>query len=98
MNTDRLATIMYPTDRYPLLVIRSTRTKLTMVRLDHYNLAPTDFCNGFPVYDYTFTLEEAIARQTAIFEVAHKTKRGYMIGSHIPVRLGEARYFRNMAD
>lgn len=99
MNAADLATLVYPDDRYPLVIIKRTKTTLTLARLNTDGIAPADYCNGFPVYNHRFTVEEAEARITDRTETAHKTKRGtYQLYGYAPVRLGEAHYYRNMAD
>lgn len=99
MNTADLATLVYPDDRYPFVVVKRTKTTLTLARINTDGIAPADTCNGFPVYNHRFTVEEAEARITDRIETAHLTKRGtYQINGCAPIRLGAAHYYRNMAD
>jgi hypothetical protein len=92
-----LATLLYPTDRWPYLIVRRTRTTLTMVRINVDNL-PEGAMN-FPYTDYSFTVEEAVARKMEGEVKAYYSRKSRMFKLHgCPIRLGEARYFRDWTD
>lgn len=100
MDSNDLATLCYPQDKYPLVVIKRTAKTLTLAYISTDGLKPTDFHNGFPVYDHRFTVEEAqelVIKDHTI--KAYLTKRGtYQAYGCAPIRLGEARLYRDHSD
>lgn len=100
MNVNDLATMCYPQDKYPLVVVKRTKTTLTLARISTNGLKPDGYHNGFPVYDHRYTVEEA---QELVIEGntirANLTKRGtYQTSGCIPIRLGEARFYRDHSE
>lgn len=98
-DTD-LATIVYPSDRYPALVVARTRTTITLARLDTNKLPPGAISEGGYVQSWRFSIEEARARLTTRLDTAYYSfkKDRYYINTTVPVRLGQAEYHRNWGD
>ena len=95
-----LATIIYPTDREPLFVLVQTPQRLLVQRLKLDGLEPHHKVGQqFPVFDTTFTEQEAGQRaQGEVFSVKFSRKfQEYRYGP-CPVKVGEARYYRDYSD
>ena len=92
-----LATMVYPSDRYPLLIVARTRKVLTVARLDVDNLP--EHVSRWPVVDWILTLEEAVARVTDRLDTAQLHRDGkYWMNGCCPVAFGRARYYRDWSD
>lgn len=103
------ATLYYPQDRYPYVVVEVSRTgnaiwvkpvETVSTKTGH---APAGTCNGFPVWDHTYTDDEVKALVQDGVTPTKLTRRAD--GRYRPVGssdvvygLGHARYFRNYAD
>lgn len=98
MTNNNLVTIRYPQDAYPALIVGRTAKTLTCRMVSVDGLTPTGSHNGFPVFDHTFTEEQAAARLVGKPFKVYATKTGWRYGSCLPVSLGQARYFRNYSD
>lgn len=95
---ENLATLVYPSDRYPMLIIRRTRATMTCRMANVDGLKPTGMSGGFPVYDHLLTQEQAISRAYGPEFKIYQTKRGWQYKSCAPVWIGEARYYRDCSD
>ncbi|WP_155855165.1 hypothetical protein [Actinotalea ferrariae] len=103
------ATQVFPQDRYPYVVVAVSRTghaiwvkplKTVSTQTGH---EPAGRCNGFPVWDHTYTDAEVKALVDQHAEPTKLTRRGdgryRPVGSgELAFGLGQARYFRNYAD
>ena len=103
------ATQLYPQDRYPYVVVEVSATghAIWVKPLETVSTAtghePDGSCNGFPVWDHTYTDDEL---KTLVVERAEPTKlTRRQDGCYRPVGssdvtfgIGHARYYRNCAD
>jgi hypothetical protein len=94
------ATLCYPEDKVPYVVTAIKGNTVIVQSVNSDDLPKSGDCNGFPVFDHTFTAEELEARkvpQTAVTLRCHKDGRWYNSGGTRFV-IGYARYFRNYAS
>lgn len=97
------ATLCYPSDRYPLLIVAVTAKTITVRRVHTSGdtaprIEPADRCNGFPVFNYDFKEDELAKAAYGEPIRCYMNKHGvYKMGCS-PVIVGVARYYRNYAD
>ena len=98
------ATKFYPSDRYGYVVtaVSASGRVVTLEELEVPTLrtghTAEGLCNGFPVWDHTYTEEELTTMRTGRTVKANLSRRGYRIAGCTPVAFGSARYFRNYAE
>lgn len=100
------ATEFLPQDRWGYVVTKVSKTgrKITLNRLETPSLStghqPEGNCNGFPVWDHTYTDEElqTMRRDGDVYAFYSDKRGGFTIGGYAPVSVGFARYYRNFAD
>lgn len=99
------ATLLYPQDRMPYVVVGSTEKTITVVPLPMVSYQtghkPRGKHNGFPVWDHTYTddeIEEFTTKALIGPKRAYLRKDGrYYLGG-TPMSVGKARFYRNYAD
>ena len=103
------ATEVYPTDRYPVRVVKVSGTghAIWVLPVESVDRStghePARFCGGFPVWDHTYTdaeLDRFTTGHPATARKATRRKDGRycLVGSDIRVSVGQARLYRNYAD
>lgn len=92
------ATLCYPTDRRPYVIIHVTKTTVDVLPVSTEGLEPDGKCNGFPVYDHRFDVTNLMDRAEPGAARAFRDKSGrYHLGG-IRLAIGYAHYYRNYAD
>lgn len=92
------ATLMYPDDRYPLRIIRRTRTTIMLVEVRVPGQDEPKYSNGpWPVYDATSYDDDLPLADNPRMYRAHwsKKKLGWYVGGSTPVSVGAANYRRD---
>ena len=103
------ATEVFPQDRYPLQIVKVSPTghAIWVVPVLHVGPStghtPAGLCNGFPVWDHTYTRAELGALTLATKRCAEKATRRNdgtyrLVGSQTRIAVGSAHYYRNFAD
>lgn len=103
------ATQFYAQDRYPYVVVEVSRTghAIWVKPLETVSTwtghTPAGSCNGFPVWDHTYTEDEVkslVQDHVAPRKLTRRSDGRYRpVGcSDVVFGLGHARYFRNYAD
>lgn len=103
------ATLYYPADRYPYVVVEVSATghAIWVKPLSCVDMTtghePAGSCNGFPVWDHTYTDDElktlAVEHAEPMKLTRRQDGRYRPVGSSdITVGIGHARYYRNFAD
>lgn len=99
------ATIVYPQDNYPAVVVRVSKSGKTawLKRLRTVDGTtghePARYDGPFPIYDHVYTDQE---RQDLLLDHSQEQrvslrKNGRWAAGETPVRMGEARYYRNFS-
>ena len=105
---DQLATAV-PTDRYPMRVVKVSASGHAIWCLPVRSVdmttghLPAGTCNGFPVWDHTYTEAELDLLTDAHPAFAQKATRRQdgsycLVGSEVQIAVGHARLYRNYAD
>lgn len=103
-SSDKLGTIIYPSDRMPLVILNRTRTTMTCISVstDFLPRPDVDPDAPQPAWDYTtrfyFTEAEALARVVGEPFKIYMTKHGWQYAKCCPVQIGHATYFRDWSD
>lgn len=86
-----LATLCYPSDRYPFIVVGVSKTgsKLTLLELDH-RIVSGNFQSNNAVIEYSVDQNFARRMMTANWS----PKRGIYTAGGTPVSIGNARYYQ----
>lgn len=92
------ATLVLPDDRYPYVITGFTKMTVSVRPVNTDNLEPEGKCNGFPVFNHTFTREELAERAYGKDQKAYRRKDGRYYLNGIVLSLYGARYYRNYAD
>jgi hypothetical protein len=102
------ASKLYPQDTYPMRIVKVSDTGHAIWVLPVRSVStvtghtPAGSCNGFPVWDHTYTDAELEALTETHVEPAKATRRGdgtyRLAGGQTQIGVGYARYFRNYAD
>lgn len=100
------ATEFLPQDRWGYVITKVSKSgrQITLARLETPDLTtghkPAGDCNGFPVWDHTYTDEElqTMQRPGEIKAFYSENAGCYRIGGYAPLSVGFARYYRNFAD
>lgn len=102
------ATLVYPTDRYPMRIARVSPTGhaiwvLPVSRdLHAQGVRPAYSCNGYPVWDHEYSDAEldALTHTDAALTKATRRHDGTyrLTGGQTQIAVGQAQYFRNFAD
>lgn len=98
------ATMHYPDDRMPYVVVKvspsGAKVTLAPVRIVDGTTGhrPAGDCNGFPVWDHTYTPEELHAMREEYTVTAHRRKDGRYYSGGTRVTFDGARYYRNHAS
>lgn len=91
-----LATLCYPSDSYPYIVVEVSPTgaKITLEGLEPASDKPARYVRSFPVWD----CPGDPAKRNRGRITAHRGARGYMVAGSTPLVLGSARYYRDWSD
>lgn len=92
------ATLCYPQDRVPYLIVRVTPNTLVVRPISYDGIKPTRYINGFPYFDHLFTFNELQTRVYGKPQRAYLRKDGrYYLGGNLLIT-HEARYRRDYSD
>lgn len=105
VKTGTPATICYPDDAYPAVVVEATAKFATLVPVKTVSEStghqPAYYNGSFPVWDHTYTEDEIKTLRRDNFPTTRvsrrKNGRWYIVGTKVPVKMGEAHYRRNFA-
>ena len=102
------ATQLYPQDSYPVRIVRVSDTAHAIWVLpvrsvnDSTGHTPAGSCNGFPVWDHTYTdveLDALTETHVTPLKATRRTDGTYrVVGGQTQIGIGQARYHRNFAD
>jgi hypothetical protein len=102
------ATEVFPQDHWPMRIVRVTDTgsAIWVVPVGTVNLStghsPARRCNGYPVWDHTYTDAEldtlTEATRTPMEATRRSDGRYRLVGQAAEIAVGAARYVRNYAD
>ena len=103
------ATKSYPTDKYPMRVMKVSATGHAIWVLPVRSVdtttghLPDGTCNGFPVWDHTYTdaeLDLLTDSHPAFAQKATRRQDGTycLVGTETQIDIGYARLYRNYAD
>ena len=103
------ATKCYPTDKYPMRVVKVSVTghAIWVLPVKSVDMStghlPDGTCNGFPVWDHTYTEAEldllTSTHPSYAQKATHRQDGTYrLVGTETQVAVGHARLYRNYAD
>lgn len=99
------ATLILPSDRYPYVVVRSTRTTFVLCKVSEVDTTtghkPAYYNGPFPVWDHTYTEDEL--ERLMIFGLGWVVVRRHQDGGYYDrhgnlYSIGVARYHRDYSD